>query len=142
MNNAEFKIECFRNGLYSPEQLIEFYKRLYSEDTKYNKRDAQLWMNGKSSTTYIIDQTAIEMISLLNRIRKELIESECERIKKGQPKYTMLYKSEVDLWTEHKELFNLPLNFYNSILVELKISHLDYYENDTAQENLEKNNIS
>ena len=49
MNNAQFKMECFKNGLYSREQVIDFYNVVYEENTKFNKRDAQLWMNGKTS---------------------------------------------------------------------------------------------
>lgn len=113
MNNAQFKIECFKNGLYSREQVIDFYNVVYEENTKFNKRDAQLWMNGKTSYIYKIDQTAIDMINMLNKIRAELIAEESERIQKGKPRYTKLFKSEVDLWAVHNELLNLPLNFYH-----------------------------
>ena len=129
MNNAQFKIECFRNGLYSREQIIDFYNTVYEENTKFDKRDAQLWLNGKTSNIYSIDQTAIEMINMLNNARAELIADESERIQKGKPRYTKLFKKEVDLWAIHNELFNLPLNFYHSILIELKVENLDYYEN-------------
>ena len=135
MNNAQFKIECFKNGLYSREQVIDFYNVVYEENTNFNKRDAQLWMNGKTSYIYKIDQTAIDMINMLNKIRAELIAEESERIQKGKPRYTKLFKSEVDLWAVHNELLNLPLNFYHSILLELKVTELDYYENIEQMEN-------
>ncbi|UIJ77467.1 MULTISPECIES: hypothetical protein [Acinetobacter] len=76
MNNAQFKIECFRNGLYSPEQIIEFYKVVHTEETKYNSRDAQLWINGKSSREYQIDPKAIQIVDMLNAIRSEVIAKE------------------------------------------------------------------
>ena len=60
---------------------------------------------------------------------------ESERIQKGKPRYTKLFKSEVDLWAVHNELLNLPLNFYHSILLELKVTELDYYENIEQMEN-------
>ncbi|MDY7730045.1 hypothetical protein [Acinetobacter baumannii] len=129
MNNAQFKLECFKNGLYSPEQVIGFYNTLYKENTKFNKRDAQLWMNGKSWGIYVIDQTAIEMINMLNKIRAEIIADEKERIEKYNPRYTEMFKTEADLWEVHKELIDLPLNFYNSILIEMKVTEIDYYGN-------------
>lgn len=139
MNNAQFKIECFRNGLYSREQVIDFYNSVYEENVKFNKRDAQLWMNGKTSQTYSIDQTAIEMINMLNKIRAEIIKDESERIQKEKPRYTKLFKDEVDLWSVHNEFFNLPLNFYHSILLELKITELDYYDNLEPMESFNEN---
>lgn len=135
MNNAQFKIECFKNGLYSREQVIDFYNVVYEENTKFNKRDAQLWMNGKASYIYTIDQTAIEMINMLNKIRAELIAEESERIQNGKPRYTKLFKSEIDLWAVHNEFMNLPLNFFHSILLELKVTEIDYYENLAPMEN-------
>ncbi len=128
MNNAEFKIECFRNGLYSPEQLIEFYKSKHGEDTKYNKRDAQLWMNGKTTSNYLIDQTAIELVKNLTELREKIIKVEREKIKTENQSFKYLYKSELSLWNDRTEFNNLPLNFYNSIIVELGISDLEYYE--------------
>lgn len=140
MNNAQFKIECFKNGLYSREQVIDFYNVVYKENTKFNKRDAQLWMNGKASYIYTIDQTAIEMINMLNKIRAELIAEESERIQKGKPRYTKIFKSEVDLWAVYNELVNLPLNFFHSIILELKVTEIDYYENLEPMENFNERN--
>ncbi len=129
MNNAQFKLECFKNGLYSREQVIDFYNRIYVENKKYDKRDVQLWMNGKSERPYIIDQTAIDMINMLNQIRAEMIINENERISRGYPRYTMLFKTEENLWNVFRELVNLPLNFYHSVLIEMQILDLDYFEN-------------
>ena len=42
-------------------------------------------MNGKTSYIYKIDQTAIDMINMLNKIRAELISEESERIQKSLP---------------------------------------------------------
>ncbi|MCU4521608.1 hypothetical protein KTI62_15885 [Acinetobacter schindleri] len=128
MNNAQFKIECFRNGLYSPEQIIEFYKVVHTEETKYNSRDAQLWINGKSSREYQIDPKAIQIVDMLNAIRSEVIAKEKERIKLGNPRYKYLFKGEQALWSEHQEFINLPVNFYNSIMVELGKKDLIYFE--------------
>ncbi|HAV3475859.1 TPA: hypothetical protein JIE22_003619, partial [Acinetobacter baumannii] len=111
MNNAQFKIECFRNGLYSPEQIIEFYKVVHTEETKYNSRDAQLWINGKSSREYQIDPKAIQIVDMLNAIRSEVIAKEKERIELGNPRYKYLFKGEQALWSEHQEFINLPVNF-------------------------------
>jgi len=138
MNNAHFKLECFKNGLYSPEQVIGFYNTIYKGNTKFNKRDAQLWMNGKSWGIYVIDQTAIEMINMLNKIRAELIADEKKRIEKNKPRYTKMFKAEVDLWEFHKELINLPLNFFHSILIEMNIFEVEYYGNLSILED-EKN---
>ena len=128
MNNAQFKIECFRNGLYSPEQIIEFYKVVHTEETKYNSRDAQLWINGKSSREYQIDPKAIQIVDMLNAIRSEVIAKEKERIELGNPRYKYLFKGEQGLWSEHQEFINLPVNFYNSIMVELGKKDLIYFE--------------
>jgi hypothetical protein len=128
MNNAQFKIECFRNGLYSPEQIIEFYKVVHTEETKYNSRDAQLWINGKSSREYQIDLKAIQIVDMLNAIRSEVIAKEKERIELGNPRYKYLFKGEQALWSEHQEFINLPVNFYNSIMVELGKKDLIYFE--------------
>lgn len=128
MNNAQFKIECFRNGLYSPEQIIEFYKVVHTEETKYNSRDAQLWINGKSSREYQIDPKAIQILDMLNAIRSEVIAKEKERIELGNPRYKYLFKGEQSLWSEHHEFINLPVNFYNSIMVELGKKDLIYFE--------------
>ena len=128
MNNAQFKIECFRNGLYRPEQIIEFYKVVHTEETKYNSRDAQLWINGKSSRAYQIDPKAIQIVDMLNAIRSEVIAKEKERIELGNPRYKYLFKGEQALWSEHQEFINLPVNFYNSIMVELGKKDLIYFE--------------
>ena len=128
MNNAQFKIECFRNGLYSPEQIIEFYKVVHTEETQYNSRDAQLWINGKSSREYQIDPKAIQIVDMLNAIRSEVIAKEKERIELGNPRYKYLFKGEQALWSEHQEFINLPVNFYNSIMVELGKKDLIYFE--------------
>lgn len=128
MNNAQFKIECFRNGLYSPEQIIEFYKVVHTEETKYNSRDAQLWINWKSSREYQIDPKAIQILDMLNAIRSEVIAKEKERIELGNPRYKYLFKGEQALWSEHQEFINLPVNFYNSIMVELGKKDLIYFE--------------
>ncbi|END8987112.1 hypothetical protein ABMX00_003812 [Proteus mirabilis] len=128
MNNAQFKIECFRNGLYSPEQIIEFYKVVHTEETKYNSRDAQLWINGKSSREYQIDPKAIQIVDMLNAIRSEVIAKEKECIELGNPRYKYLFKGEQALWSEHQEFINLPVNFYNSIMVELGKKDLIYFE--------------
>ena len=128
MNNAQFKIECFRNGLYSPEQIIEFYKVVHTEETKYNSRDAQLWINGKSSREYQIDPKAIQIVDMLNAIRSEVIAKEKERIERSNPRYKYLFKGEQALWSEHQAFRNLPVNFYNSIMVELGKKDLIYFK--------------
>lgn len=129
MNNAVFKIECLKVGLYNAEQVIDFYKMHYGEDTKYNKRDAQLWLNGKANRAYLIDQKAIDLISSLKEKKENLVNQEKERLSEGlSKKYTLLYKHEMNLWNDHPELFNLPLNFYNSILVEMGTTPFGYFE--------------
>lgn len=130
MNNAQFKLECLKNGLYSPEQLIEFFNVVYGDDHKFNKRDAQLWLNGKVNRSYEIDHKAIDLINRLNYVRNEIILNESENIKQGKQSYKFLFKNELQLWQQHKEFFNLPINFYNSVLIELKIYPIDYFNNN------------
>lgn len=128
MNNAQFKLSCFKNGLYSPEQFIEFYNVVNLDNKKFNKRDAQLWMNGKNNQQYIIDNTAIEILTMLSKIRNEVIEEELKRIENGKEKYKFIFKTDLKLWEIHSEFQNLPVNFYNSIMVELKKENVSYYE--------------
>ncbi|HCU1834455.1 TPA: hypothetical protein OUI11_003430 [Acinetobacter baumannii] len=128
MNNAQFKIECFRNGLYSPEQLIEFYKQAV-EETSFDKRDAQQWMNGKSDKVYLIPKSAIAVVETLARTRNSIIEKvKNQQASGGEIRYKYLFKNEINLWNEYPEFFHLPINVYNSVIVELKIEVAGYYE--------------
>lgn len=128
MNNAQFKIECFRNGLYSPEQVIEYYKQVV-EETSFDKRDAQQWMNGRSDKIYLIPKLAIAVIERLARTRNSIIEREkIQQANGGETRYKFLFKEEMNLWNEYPEFFHLPINVYNSVIVELKIEIAGYYE--------------
>ena len=42
--------------------------------------------------------------------------------------FAHLFKGEQALWSEHQEFINLPVNFYNSIMVELGKKDLIYFE--------------
>ncbi|HCT2391853.1 TPA: hypothetical protein OTQ85_004107, partial [Acinetobacter baumannii] len=68
------------------------------------------------------------IVDMLNAIRSEVIAKEKERIELGNPRYKYLFKGEQALWSEHQEFINLPVNFYNSIMVELGKKDLIYFE--------------
>lgn len=129
MNNAIFKLCCLRNGLFTPDQFIEFYRVKYGDNIKFNSRDVQLWMNGKEKNAYIIDQTAINLVNELNSLRASLVKAELDRMETGKGnKYKLMYKKQLNLWGDHPEFFNLPINFYNSVLLEVGITPIGYFE--------------
>ncbi|MFC3172603.1 hypothetical protein ACFOGQ_19395 [Acinetobacter vivianii] len=107
MNNAQFKIECFRNGLYSPEQVIEYFKQVV-EETSFDKRDAQQWMNGRSDKIYLIPKSAIAVLETLANTRNSIIEREKQQQANGEEtRYKYLFKkNEINLWNEYPEFFS------------------------------------
>lgn len=128
MKNSQFKLSCLKNGLYTPKQFIDFYNIIFPQNLKFNRRDAQLWFNGKNDEEYKIDESAIYVINNLNNIRNKIIEEELKRINEGEERYKFIFKTDSLLWETYSEFVNLPVNFFNSIMVELKKENVSYYE--------------